>query len=218
MSQAFQIPVAARRHPRPSAVLPCVDCGQPRGTNYPQCPSCYQAVEVFWLADWQALLDQEQIQPGSADELLLAQVVLVEFERQPWTVVDLAMSFVRCTACGCELGGGPHACSECAMAFGNALWSEVLAGRQGNVTTNEHALHIGRRVLRYPHRQSANATKGWRLTFPRVLTGWLPTTPEAQRMAAYIKQGRIAEVEAGLAEVDAAINGAGGIPSESPAR
>jgi hypothetical protein len=155
--------------------------------------------------DWQALLLREQIQPRTEDEMLLAQLVLDEVEHHPWSCVDWAMRLIRCKTCGQELGGGPTECSECAATFGNALWSEMVAGRRGEVTGNEHALHVGRFILRHPHRYPTNAVTAWRYAMPRLLTGWLPATEEAQRTMALIKAGRLTEVEAELQLLDQTI-------------
>lgn len=189
------IPLALRGLPRPTAVFLCPECGKPQATNYPQCEECYQTLEQYWRVDWQALLLREQIQPGTADEMLLAQLVTDEVEQHPWTCVDWAMTLTQCNACGQELGGGSTECTECAAAFGNALWSEIVAGRRGEVTGNEHALHVGRFVLRHPHRYPENSVTGWRLSMPGLLTGWLPSTEKAQQSMALIKAGRLAEVE-----------------------
>lgn len=91
------------------------------------------------------------------------------------------------------------------MAFGSSIASKFGA------TANEHALHVGRWVLRYPHRHSANAVSAWRLTMPRILTGWLPTTGEAQAAMAQIKAGRIQEVEQGIQSLDQAIRRQAGL-------
>jgi hypothetical protein len=186
--------------------LSCPSCGEATGKNYAHCHHCHDAVERFWLADWHAFLDHEQILPESADERLVAQIVLDEGERHPWTLIDGAMTLLICNTCGNELGGGPSDCTECASAWGVALWSETVAGRNGLVTFNEHALHVGRMILRFPHRQSANIIAAWSRTMPRLLTGWLPTTGTAQNYMDLIKAGRLAEVDAYLAELDRAIN------------
>lgn len=91
------------------------------------------------------------------------------------------------------------------MAFGSSIASKFGA------TANEHALHVGRWVLRYPHRHSANAVSAWRLTMPRILTGWLPTTGEAQAAMAQIKAGRIQEAEQGIQSLDQAIRRQAGL-------
>lgn len=197
---------ALRRLPRPTGVFPCVDCGASGGTNYSTCPGCYEAIERFWLADWQHFLAQEHIQPNSPEEQMAAQIAFDEGERHPWTVLNVAMTLLQCRSCGSELGGGPPDCTECASAWGVSLWAEVVAGRQGLVTFNEHALHIGRMILRHPHRQSGSIIKAWRLATPRLLTGWLPSTESAQHYMRLVKAGRLAEVEAEIAKLDRSLN------------
>ncbi len=155
------------------------------GRGYPRCAICHAAVERYWRADWAALLAAEGIAPGSADERLLAEVVVAELERHPWTVVDYALTLLRCPECGAEWGGGPPACAACAMAFGN-LWAP---GLEAGATMNEHALRVGRWVMRHPHRHSATTVAGWRLNLPLLLAGALPTTAEAQRINAWLKAG-----------------------------
>lgn len=194
-------PAGGRRLPRPKTVQACPHCREALGAGYFDCPVCHAAVEGIWLADWQALLKQEQNAAGSPEERMLAQVVLSEFGRHPWTVVDIAMSLLRCSQCGSELGGSYPSCAECGLAFGSSIQAEFDA------TPNEHALHIGRWVLRYPNIHSANAVAAWKLSVPRLLTGWLPTTAGAQRVMALIKAGRMEEVEQLVRQIDEQING-----------
>ena len=200
MTTSLPKPIGGRRVQRPKTVEPCPACGEPLGANYAECPTCHDAIENIWLADWQALLQQENVAMGSADETILAQVVSSEYGRHPWTVMDIAMSRLRCSQCGAELGEAYSDCGECDMAFGSSIASEFDA------TANEHALHIGRWVLRYPQRHSKNAVVAWRMSVPRLLTGWLPTTEDAQRIMALIKAGRMPEVEQGVKQLDLAIN------------
>jgi hypothetical protein len=197
---------ALRRLPRPFGVYPCSDCHAVSGTNYLACPSCFMAIERFWLADWHAYLAHEQIEPESPEVDFAVQVIFDEGERHLWTVLDIAMTFLTCHSCGCELGGGPPECTECATAWGITLWAEVVAGRKGMVTANEHALHVGRVILRHPHRHSPNIIKAWSRTVPRLLTGWLPTTEAAQHYMELVKSGRLSELDEELEKLDASLN------------
>ncbi|MDB4894928.1 MAG: hypothetical protein JWN15_1190 [Firmicutes bacterium] len=182
---------AARRYPRQEAVASCPACGEPAGRNYRQCPDCTDAVDRIWYADWHASLTTEQIAAGSQDEQLFAQVVFAEYDRHPWTVVDIAMTLIRCSQCGCELGGGPRDCPSCVIAFGSPMQSEWTAGQLGLVTRNEHALHIGRWVLRYPHRQTDKTLSGWRFSLPILLAGAEPPSAKVvQVMQPLILAGR----------------------------
>ena len=198
-------PIGGRRIARPDSVVSCAQCGDALGGGYNSCPTCHEAVERYWLADWQALLEKEGIRAGSVEEIMLAQVVTVETERHPWTVVDIAMSLQQCSQCGRELGEGYPDCGECGMAFGASILSEY------NATPNEHALHIGRWILRFPHRNSANIHAAWRLSMPRLLTGWLPSTQSAQEMMDLIKTGQLDVVKRMVSELDRLINQSAGI-------
>lgn len=202
-----------RRLARPARVETCRACGAALGGGYGGCPACTEAIERYWLADWEAALAENAITKGEAGEKLLAEVALGEPERWPWSVLDIAMTRLRCPECHAERGGGPPGCGACAHALGAALWAELWAGRQGRVTGNEHALHVGRWVLRHPHRYPLHSVAGWRLSMPRLLTGWLPSTAEAQRTGRLIKLGRMDEVEAGLRALDAQI-AAGAFPHD----
>ena len=192
--------IGGRRVPRPKTVQTCPQCGEALGANYATCAACHAAIEAIWLADWGALLEQEGIAAGTDEEKLLARTVTGEFGRHPWTVLDVAMALQRCEECGRELGEGYPECGACGMAFGASIQSEYGA------TGNEHALHIGRWILRFPHRNSKNIAAAWRLSVPRLLTGWLPSTAEAQRVMALIVAGRWDEVEKGIRELDRSIN------------
>jgi hypothetical protein len=197
---------ALRRLPRPTQILSCPACQAALGTNYASCVVCQEAIERYWLADWHALLAEAEIQPDSPDLPAFSQLLLDEGERHPWTVLDIALTHLRCASCLHELGSGPASCTECNSAWGITLWAEAVAGRVGLVTMNEHALHIGRMILRYPHRQSANIIAAWSRTMPRLLTGWLPSTQVAQHFMALIKAGQMAEVDRELAIIDRKIN------------
>ncbi|HLY26824.1 MAG TPA: hypothetical protein VKQ72_10825 [Aggregatilineales bacterium] len=191
---------ALGRVPRPRRVEICSKCGKPVGMNYPACERCFPSMEELWLADWRALLERENIANSSADERLLAQVVMDEWDRHPFTILDIAMTLQRCKTCQNELGSRYRHCTECALAFGAALAAEY------GVSGNAHAIHIGRWILRHAHQHSDNIVMAWRYTVPRLLTGWLPGTEEAQRWMNKIKAGEIAQVERALQSLDREIN------------
>ncbi|MCX6046579.1 MAG: hypothetical protein NT075_15855 [Chloroflexi bacterium] len=197
---------AGRAIPRPTRVEPCDQCQAVLGLNYRDCANCHQAIERFWEADWQALLAHEQIVAELADETLLAQVVIAELDDHLWTIVDMAMRRIRCEECGQELGGGPIQCAACQFAFGNLWWHDIDAGRQGVMTHNEHALRVGRYVIRHPHRYSNAIATGWRMNMPRIVTGWLPPGQDARRYATILKQEKIMDWDAVYRKIDAEIN------------
>ena len=51
---------------------------------------------------------------------------------------------------------------------------------QGQITGNEHALSVGRWILRYPHRQKNNTVESWKFSIPILLTGKTPTNQQGQ--------------------------------------
>jgi hypothetical protein len=178
-------PPAGRRVPRPTTIAWCQTCGDFLGRGYRDCPTCHEVIEAIWRADWLALLEVEGLAPGGEDERLLAGVIIAEWTRHPWTIVDYALTLLRCEECGAELGGGPTACANCAHAFGN-LWAPEL---EAGARMDEHAIRVGRLVARHPHRYSDAIATGWCFSLPLLLTGALPTTAEAQRLAAWLKGG-----------------------------
>jgi len=200
------LPSGGRRLPRPGTVQTCSACGEPLAFNYPSCPSCCEAVERYWEADWRALLHDEGIHPGSPDEALLAAVVALELETQApehaWTIVDAALKRLSCPECGSEPGTGPPSCTQCEFTFGNLWGYDLTAGPQGVMTSNEHALRVGRWVVRAPHRHSDLAVLSWRLTLPRLLVGWLPSTRDAQRARHMLNEGRVQELLEEFATLD----------------
>lgn len=75
------------------------------------------------------------------------------------------------------------------------MHAEWTAGQLGMVTRNEHALHIGRWVLRFPHRQTAKTLTGWRFSLPILLTGVEPPSAKlAQATQPLILAGHEDEV------------------------
>ncbi|MBK8136545.1 MAG: hypothetical protein IPK52_12015 [Chloroflexi bacterium] len=166
-----------RRVRRPVAVIPCPECHAPAGANYLTCPGCFHSIESLWLADWAALLAAEGIASGAEDETLLAQVVAVDINAHPWTVVDVAHTRVSCPDCGAETGGGPLSCAACKFTFEN-LWAyDMEAGYQGAMTLNEHMIRVGRLELRYPHRFPPGTAEIARWLMPIGLTNPAPVEP-----------------------------------------
>jgi hypothetical protein len=72
---------------------------------------------------------------------------------------------------------------------------------------NEHALRVGRYVIRHPHRHSVAIASAWRMNMPRILTGWLPTGEDARRQATLLKSGQPVDWDAVYRKIDAEING-----------
>ncbi|MBS4538405.1 hypothetical protein GOQ27_08005 [Clostridium sp. D2Q-11] len=43
--------------------------------------------------------------PGSEEEKLLAYVIFEERNKQPWTIVGIAIRMIHCNMCGSKIGG-----------------------------------------------------------------------------------------------------------------
>lgn len=174
---------ALSRGARPLPVAPCAACGRERPSGYRDCPACHDLFEGYWRADWAALLEREEIGAGSDDERVVARVVIGEWDRHPFTALDIAMTLLACDGCGRELGASYTTCWPCKQAFGYALAAE------GNGCTQlDHAWHIGRWVVRHPDQHSAAIVRGWTEALPRLVAGDLPSIGEAQRGARDLKR------------------------------
>lgn len=172
-------PSGGRLYQRPNEVKICKMCGVAIGANYKNCIECYNTIENIWSLDWGVLLKKENILPGSDDEIFLAEVIVEEIDNHSWTIVDSAMKIVKCKTCSNELGGGPIDCPDCKFALDNLWGYDSEAMYQGRMTYNEHALRVGRWVLRYPHRQKKNIVESWKFSMPILLTGKLPSNEQA---------------------------------------
>jgi hypothetical protein len=174
---------ALTRLPRPVPVRACPTCGRDQPAGYAACGQCCHALERFWQADWAALLDDEGVASGTGEERLLAEVVVGEWDRHPFTALDIAMTLVPCNGCGRELGAGGDDCWPCRQAFGNSLAAEA-----NGIQLLDHAWHIGRWVLRHPHLHGTASVLGWESALPGLMAGKLPSTAEAQRASRDLKR------------------------------
>ena len=74
------------------------------------------------------------------------------------------------------------------------MFAEQAGAQAGLVTLNEHALHIGRWMVRHPHRYTEQVRVGWRWHLPVMLTGAIPpSTQGAAKMHHLLAQGKEAE-------------------------
>lgn len=179
-----------RLYTRTNEVKVCKMCAAPIGRNYKSCVVCYNTIENLWSLDWEKLIEREGILAGSDDEKLLVEVIIKEIDKHTWTIVDSAMKIIKCKTCNNELGGGPIECPECSFAF-KSLWGyDIEAMNQGKMTGNEHALRVGRWILRYPHRQKEKVVESWKFSMPILITGKLPTTQMAQFFRTVINENK----------------------------
>ncbi|HVV18120.1 MAG TPA: hypothetical protein VHF06_01705 [Pseudonocardiaceae bacterium] len=190
MSERPRFPPGGRRVRRPAAVQYCLECGELAGRGYPECPDCADAVDGFWLADWDALLAA-----WDGAEADLAEEVLADTAVHPWTCVDWAMTVIDCPSCRTPLGEGPVGCVLCRIAD-ETRWAWEHAAPAGSLTANEHALREARVVLRAPHRNRATVVLTWRLSLPFLLAGEVDSRLKAPWLSAYLRAGRYDELAA----------------------
>ncbi len=74
------------------------------------------------------------------------------------------------------------------------------------MTMNEHALRVGRYVIRHPHRYARAIASAWRMNMPRILTGWLSSGEDARRQATLLKSGQAVDWDTLYRRIDAEIN------------
>lgn len=181
---------------RPVAVQHCLACGELAGRGYPACADCADAVDEFWLQDWEALLTGRDIERGGRAELAMAEhVIAAPVGVYSWTCVDWSMTVIRCPACRHELGIGPVGCVLCRIAD-ETRWEWEHTAPAGSITANEHALREARIVLLAPHRHRATVVLTWRLSLPFLLTGEVTGRLRASWLSAYLRAGRYDELAA----------------------
>jgi hypothetical protein len=185
-----------RRLRRPPEVQRCAQCDELAGRGYPDCPDCAGLVDGFWLADWYALLGDEQVTPGGADERRFAERVLAaEIGAHTWTCVDWAMAITDCPQCHSELGTGPVGCVLCQIAD-ETRWAWRHTAPDGTVSPNEHSIRAARTALRAPHRHRSTVVLNWRLSLPFLLTGEAAKPASSGWLRAYLRSGRYEELAA----------------------
>lgn len=120
-------------------------------------------------------------------ETVLAEMVVDEPHRHDWRIVDAALDRLNCPDCGDRLSRGPVGCAACDVAHG-FRYSAIETDRPGVPPGNEHAIRVNVSVVRRPLITSANELLLRRLFLPALLTGFLPSTAEAQRVSALIRK------------------------------
>jgi hypothetical protein len=185
-----------RRLRRPAAVHRCAECGELAGRGYPDCVDCAGLLDGLWLADWYALLTEQEVTPGGAAESQFAERVLAaELGAFPWTCLDWAMSVIGCPQCGSELGAGPVGCVLCRIAD-ETRWAWQHEAPADRLTANERAVRTARVVLRAPHRHRATVVQTWRLSLPFLLVGATCEAVNGPWLRAYLRSGRYDELAA----------------------
>ncbi|MFY7065903.1 hypothetical protein ACOQFV_08575 [Nocardiopsis changdeensis] len=166
-----------------AALRRCAECGGYEYAGAPACGTCRALVDGVVEEGWAGFVEEF----GGGDEVELAAMVADEPDRHDWRVVDAALDRLTCADCGERTGRGPLGCAPCDLAHG-FRYVAIERDRPGVPPGNEHAVRVNVSVVRRPHVTSANELLLRRLTLPGLLVGLLPTTEEAQRLAATARQ------------------------------
>lgn len=175
-----------------AALVRCEECGGYEYGGAPECRRCRFLVDDLVEQGWQGFVDQWR-----GDELDLARLIAAEPDQHDWRIVDGALDRIVCEECGSRLGGGPMDCSACNLAHG-FRYAARESDRPGVPPGNEHAIRVNVSVIRRPQVTSARELLARRLLLPVLLVGFLPTTAQAQRISAMIKNDPTPEAATGL--------------------
>ena len=162
-------------------------CRECRGYEYsgaPVCAACRKLVDEIIEDEWRAFTGRWQAGPD--DHVAIAEMVADELDRHDWRVVDAALDRLRCSECGSPLSRGPLGCSLCDRTHG-FRYAAIETDRPGVPRGNEHAIRVNVSVVRRPEVTSATELLTRRMLLPALLVGLLPTTEQAQRISAYVK-------------------------------
>lgn len=176
---------------------PCPDCPAWEFGGAPHCARCARLVDALVEEQWCAYVAGFG-ELSSADLVDVARMVGQEPHRHDWRVVDAALDRLPCDECGGRLGSGPVSCGACEVAHG-FRYAAIEIDRPGVPPGNEHAVRVNVSVLRRPQTTSAQELLARRLLLPALLVGRLPTTAQAQRFSAALKDAAARLGEAALA-------------------
>ncbi|MBE3009519.1 hypothetical protein IL992_09945 [Microbispora sp. NEAU-D428] len=174
------------------ALRRCPSCGGWEYGGAPDCPRCAELVDAIVEEGWRDVLLREfgdRVAP--ADERAIAEMVADEPDRHDWRVVDAALDRLTCAECGGPLGR-QAGCPRCDVANGIRYVARET-DRPGVPPGNEHAIRVNVSVVRRPEGISVPEVLARRLLLPALLTGFLPTREQAQRLGALVKRGARAE-------------------------
>ncbi|WP_230985135.1 hypothetical protein [Microbispora oryzae] len=164
----------------------CPACGGYEYSGAPGCPRCTQLVDDIVEERWRDWLGREFGTLSPDDERSVAGMVVGEPDRHDWRVVDAAYDRLTCPECGGRLSRGPAGCGPCDFANG-FRYVAIEVDRPGVPPGNEHAIRVNVSVVRRPHALSARELLVRRVLLPALLVGYLPTTEEAQRASALLR-------------------------------
>ncbi|MEU6264002.1 hypothetical protein [Saccharopolyspora shandongensis] len=167
-----------------AALVRCGECGGHEYSGAPDCGRCRRLVDDVVEEEWRRL----RAEWAAESEAEVAGLVVAEPDRHDWRVVDAALDRITCDECGDRLSRGPMDCAACNLAHG-FRYAAVETDRPGVSPLNEHAVRVNVSVVRRPQMTSAQELLVRRLLLPALLVGFLPTTAEAQRVSALVKEG-----------------------------
>ncbi len=176
-----------------AALMRCVECGGYEYGGAPDCRRCRFLVDALVEEEWQGFVYQWR----DDTELDVARLIAAEPDQHDWRIVDGALDRIVCGDCGGRLSRGPIDCSPCNLAHG-FRYAARESDRPGVPPGNEHAIRVNVSVIRRPHVTSAQELVARRLLLPALLVGFLPTTAQAQRISAMIKNDPTPEGASGL--------------------
>ncbi|MEU8004848.1 hypothetical protein AB0B66_27120 [Catellatospora sp. NPDC049111] len=164
---------------------PCPDCPAWEFGGAPHCARCAALVDALVEEQWRDYVAGFGVLSAD-DQVDVARMVVQEPHRHDWRVVDAALDRLPCAECGGRQGSGPMSCGSCEVAHG-FRYVAIETDRPGVPPGNEHAVRVNVSVLRRPHTTSAQELLARRLLLPALLVGHLPSTAQAQRFSAALK-------------------------------
>ncbi|MEV7590226.1 hypothetical protein AB0O42_08115 [Streptomyces sp. NPDC089922] len=166
----------------------CTDCGQLEYAGAPLCRACVAKVDAIIDDAWRQFVRDTGIPDATtgAETEAWARLVIEDLAAHDWRVVDAAYDRIPCTECGHALSRGPAHCGECTAAHAYR-YGAVETDRPSVPPGNEHAVRVNVSAVRRPEGLSEHELTARRLVLPYLLVGRLPTTAQAQRLAAELR-------------------------------
>lgn len=166
----------------------CAECGCWAYGGPPGCARCRALVDALVEEGWRAFIASEYGHLPPEQERAVAEMVADDPQAVDWRVYDAALDRLTCDECGASLGAGPLGCARCDLAHG-MRYAAIEIDRPGCRPGNEHGVRVNVSVVRRPHVTSPQELLARRALLPALLVGALPSTAEAQRFSALVKDG-----------------------------
>ncbi|NUT35123.1 MAG: hypothetical protein HOV79_18875 [Hamadaea sp.] len=166
----------------------CPACGCWEYGGPPDCARCRALVDAVVEEGWHTFVVREFGGLPSDQERAVVELIAEDPQAVDWRVYDAALDRITCPECGAPLGAGPVGCAACDRAHGYR-YAAIETDRPGVPPGNEHGVRVNVSVVRRPHVTSAPELLARRAILPALLVGALPTTAQAQRFGALVKDG-----------------------------